>query len=86
MVEHLPCKLVVKGSIPFLGSESVEREMNEHTGSSFDQYIELLSNPAHWAFEITLIVLIDIILLGVAWPIIKKMIRRHDNVVHGHDH
>lgn len=49
------------------------------------EYLELLSNPAHWAFEITLIILIDILLIGIAWPIVKKMIRRHDKVVHGHD-
>ena len=35
-------------------------------------YVEILSDPAHLAVEVTLMVLVDIIFLGSVWPFIKR--------------
>ena len=45
-------------------------------------YTELLTDPAHLAYEITLIIMIDVLLVGFAWPFIKRGIRRHDKTHH----
>lgn len=62
--------------------------MHEHEGESFfTRYLELLSDPAHWAFEITLMLLIDGLLLAlIARPLMKRWVKRHDREVHGHGH
>lgn len=54
----------------------------DEAGSFIDQYLHLLGNPAHWAFELTLIVLIDILILGLAYPFIKAWIANHDRTKH----
>ncbi len=48
-----------------------------------EHYLELLTDPAHWAFEITLQVLIDGIVIGVGWKLFRKWHHRHDIEVHG---
>ena len=47
-----------------------------------EEYVDLLTDPAHLAYEVTLIVLIDVLLLGFAWPFIKKAVARHDKKHH----
>lgn len=46
-------------------------------------YTELLTDPAHLAYEVTLIIFIDVLLVGFAWPFVKRGIRRHDKTHHG---
>jgi len=47
---------------------------HDHAGGFLDQYWEILSNPAHMAVEITLMFLIDVILLGLLWPLVRRFI------------
>lgn len=49
-----------------------------------ETYLQLMKDPAHWAFEITTMLLIDGVLAGLAWPMIKRAVRSHDKKVH-HD-
>lgn len=51
----------------------------------WEEYIHLLTDPAHLMFEATLIILIDGLLLGLAIPFIKKAVRKHDKTHHGDD-
>lgn len=50
-----------------------------------ETYLDLLSDPAHWAFELTLMLLFDGLLLGLAWPLVKRAVRRHDERHHPDD-
>jgi hypothetical protein len=46
-----------------------------HSGGGFlAEYWEILTNPAHMAVEITLMFLIDVILLGLLWPLVRRFI------------
>jgi hypothetical protein len=46
-----------------------------HEGEGFfTQYYELLTNPAHIAFELTLMLIVDVLLVGLLWPLIRKLI------------
>jgi hypothetical protein len=48
------------------------------------EYRELITDPAHLLLEATLILVIDGLLLGLALPFIKRAVKRHDRVAHGH--
>lgn len=51
----------------------------------WSEYVHLMSDPAHVAVEVTFILLVDVILLGLLWPLIKRWVRRHDESHHeGH--
>lgn len=45
-------------------------------------YVEILSDPAHLAVEVTLMVLVDFVFLGAILPFVKRAVRRHDDTVH----
>jgi hypothetical protein len=47
---------------------------HDDAGGFLADYWEILSNPAHMAVEITLMFLIDIILLGLLWPLVRRFI------------
>lgn len=49
-----------------------------------ETYLELLKDPAHWMFEGTVILIVDVILAGLCWPVVKRAIVRHDKIKHGH--
>ena len=49
----------------------------------FEEYLHIMSDPAHMAAEVTFMILIDVILLGMALPLFKRAIRKHDKEVHG---
>lgn len=38
-----------------------------------EDFIHIVKSPAHWAFELLLMVLIDGIILGIVWPWIKDI-------------
>jgi hypothetical protein len=40
----------------------------------WEEYLHILSNPAHLAVEITLMILLDVILLGLIVPFLKRSI------------
>ena len=43
-----------------------------------ESFWSLLRDPAHWEFEIFLMVLVDGILLGLLWPFIRKHVGHHE--------
>ena len=47
-----------------------------------DEYLHIVSDPAHMAAEITFMLLVDVLLLGLVWPFIKRAIRKHDRENH----
>lgn len=54
-------------------------------GSLWERYVDLITDPAHWMMEGTIIVVIDILLVGVGLPFLKRWVRRHDEQHHeGH--
>ncbi|GAB2989640.1 hypothetical protein [Nocardioides montaniterrae] len=72
--------------------------MEEVTGQGFlKEYWSILTDPAHVAVEVTLMILLDGILLGLAWPAVRryfnaKLERAHreldeeHGIVHHGDH
>lgn len=52
-------------------------------------YQEILTDPAHLAVEITLMLLVDVLFLGIIWPFVVRRIRHEHLVIdeeHGVDH
>jgi hypothetical protein len=43
-----------------------------------ETFWSLLRSGPHWLFEIFLIVLIDILILGILWPIVLKHWKHHE--------
>ena len=60
--------------------------LDEHAGDNFFQaYWHILSDPAHVAVEITLTILLDVVLLGMFWPMLKtyvnsRLARQHEQL------
>jgi hypothetical protein len=58
---------------------------HEHAGSTWDQYIDLLTSASHWMLEITIILVVDVVIGLLLWPAVKRWIARHDAEHHeGH--
>lgn len=57
-------------------------EVSEHAGF-WSEYFSLLSDPAHLAFEGTLILVIDVLIGIIVWPRLKAWHKKHDKEVHG---
>lgn len=47
-----------------------------------ETYMDLMTDPAHWAFEATLLLIFDVIIGMVAWPLVKRAILNHDKRAH----
>lgn len=47
-----------------------------------ETYLQLMSDPNHLMFEITLTVIQDIGIGLIAWPFIKRSIAKHDERKH----
>lgn len=39
-------------------------------------YTEILTDPAHLAVEVTLMLVVDVLFLGLMWPLMKRMAAR----------
>ncbi len=52
----------------------IAEDEHGHADGFLAEYWEILSNPAHMAVEITLMFLIDVILLGLLWPLVRRFI------------
>lgn len=37
-----------------------------------NEFLKMLGDPAHWAFEITVTLIIDVLLVGIFWPLLRK--------------
>lgn len=48
-----------------------------------ETFLSLLRNKAHWQFELFLILLVDGVILGLAWPWLQKM-KKHLRKYNGH--
>lgn len=46
------------------------------------EYVHLLHDPAHWAFELTVQLLVDGLLIGVGWKAAMRWVKRHDRKHH----
>lgn len=42
-----------------------------------EHYWEILSDPAHLAVEVTLMLVVDVIFLGLVWPLMSRWVRNH---------
>jgi ABC-type nickel/cobalt efflux system permease component RcnA len=59
------------------------------------EYWSILTDPAHFAVEVTITILLDVLLLGTIWPLVKtyvnaKLQRQHDQLdaehgIHHHE-
>lgn len=47
------------------------------------EFMHMVTDPAHLAFEVFSTLLIEVVGLGLAWPVIKRLVRRHDRRNHG---
>jgi hypothetical protein len=72
-------------------------EVHEHGEGFLHEYWSILTDPAHVSVEITLMILLDGLLLGVLWPLIRRYLnhileRQHaaldeeHGIVHHGDH
>lgn len=43
-----------------------------------ETFLELITDANHWGFEIVATLIQDVIILGLAWPFLKRAIARHD--------
>lgn len=56
----------------------------EESSSIWDSYLDLITDPAHLMLEATLILVIDVLIGLLLWPAVKRWVRRHDRIHHGH--
>jgi hypothetical protein len=49
------------------------------------EYLELLTNVPHLMVELTFMIVVDVFILGIAWPFAKRWIIRHDKEKHAND-
>ena len=66
-----------------------------HAGGFFEEYVSLLTDPAHIALELTFLVTVDLLLVGLLWPLIKRFLdvklhKQHEQFdrehgIHHHD-
>lgn len=62
-------------------------EAHEQAGEGwFQEYLELLQDPAHLALELTLIIIVDVIIGMLLWPFAKNWLKKHDAKKHVHEH
>jgi len=47
-----------------------------------ETFVDLLKSGPHWAFELTLMAVFDGVIGLLAWPAIKRAVRRHDAKKH----
>ena len=45
-------------------------------------YVEILSDPAHLAVELTLMLLVDVLVLGLLWPWVRRAINKRISAEH----
>lgn len=51
----------------------------------WNEYLHVVSDPAHILAEVTFIIVVDGLLLGLAIPFVRRAIRRHDATHHQED-
>lgn len=51
-------------------------------GQFLQHYTEILTDPAHLAAEITMMLLVDVLFLGLIWPLLRRAIDRRVQTRH----
>lgn len=61
--------------LPTLTAALVIAEADHNdAGGFFGEYISLMTDPAHVAVELTFLVVVDVVLVGLLWPLIKRFV------------
>ena len=47
---------------------------HDHAGGFFAEYIAIMTDPAHMAVELTFLVVVDGVLVGLLWPLIRRFV------------
>lgn len=50
-----------------------------------ETFVELLKDPNHWYFEILLMIIFDVVIGMLLWPLAKKWLREHDKTHHAEE-
>jgi hypothetical protein len=45
-------------------------------------YTEVMTDPAHFAAEITMMLIVDVLFLGLIWPLLRRAIDRRVRARH----
>ena len=45
-------------------------------------FAELWSDPAHFAYEVSVDLIVNTLFLGLLWPFAKRFVRKHDREKH----
>lgn len=51
-------------------------------GQFLHHYAEIMTDPAHFAAEITMMLLVDALFLGLIWPQLRRSIDRRAQIRH----
>jgi len=51
-------------------------------GEIFHHYTELMTDPAHMLVELTFIVVVDVLFLGLLWPLAKRSVNKRVKAEH----
>lgn len=62
-----------------------EAAHHAHEASWWTEYLELLTNKAHVAFELTYEFITGVVLYPIAKWFWTRAVKRHDEEVHGHN-
>lgn len=47
---------------------------HDHAGGFLAEYIAIMTDPAHVAVELTFLVVVDGVLVGLLWPLIRRFV------------
>jgi hypothetical protein len=51
-------------------------------GEILHHYTEMITDPAHTLVELTFILVVDVIFLGLLWPLAKRAVNKRVNAEH----
>ena len=44
-----------------------------------EHYLEIVASPAHLAAELTFIIVVDVVIVGILMPLLRRLVRREHN-------
>lgn len=51
-----------------------------------EHFFDLIRDPHHWGLELTIVLLVDGLLLGLCYPFVKRHIHKDVDMAEQHDH
>lgn len=51
-------------------------------GEIWHHYAEMMTDPAHTLVELTFILMVDVLFLGLLWPLAKRAVNKRVNAEH----